>query len=150
MEQGIAMYRSVALFSLLVLGACHSGSILGGGDAFDSSESAQDADSSFDSGPGNSDGACSSSRSAFVDKVVSSTSCSADTDCIQYTALCLQVESNNCAGIFYVSKADQSVIDGLAADYESCTGMPCAAGGTCLLGGLPPICSNGKCLGQWR
>jgi hypothetical protein len=103
-----------------------------------------------DAGVGGSTGeqSCAESRSALLTKIQQSTACVAATDCMEYDAPCLQQESGNCAGIFYIAKSQKDPIDSLESAYSTCAGNGCGAGGSCGLGGLPPACVQGTCSGQ--
>ena len=88
---------------------------------------------------------CDGERAAFVMSVEAATSCADDADCTVYIAPCLQTESGNCAGIFYVAASSGKTIDARKADFEACAGHACGAGGACGLGPTSPKCVSGKC-----
>jgi hypothetical protein len=88
---------------------------------------------------------CHGERAALVQLLQTATSCASDSDCSYYVEPCLQTESGNCAGIFYVTASSVEAIDSQKADFEICLGHACGAGGTCALGPTPPTCISGKC-----
>lgn len=91
---------------------------------------------------------CDDQRTAFVGALTAMGSCVADVDCVVYTAHCVQADSGNCAGFFYLDKARITKLDGLRADLEACSDALCNPGPTCGLGPLTPKCISGQCVGM--
>jgi len=87
---------------------------------------------------------CDGQAKAAVSALKSSTDCVQDSDCGEVQALCFAPEGSNCAGIFGVSKSAISALQGLVADFESCTSASCNAAGSCGLGGVDK-CVSGHC-----
>jgi len=88
---------------------------------------------------------CGATRDAFVGAISGGMACTADADCTEYDAPCLQTEAGNCAGIFYVSRSALSTIQLARSTHDGCVGHACDAGPVCALGGLPPACVQGVC-----
>ncbi|HEY3256821.1 MAG TPA: hypothetical protein VGJ91_22855 [Polyangiaceae bacterium] len=88
---------------------------------------------------------CVDERAALVQLLKAATACVRDADCMPYQAPCLQTESGNCGGIFYVTAASAKTIDDRKRDFEACSGSACGAGGVCGLGPTPPVCVAGQC-----
>lgn len=99
------------------------------------------------SGPGAGGGAgagCDTEKRVLLEQLAASAPCTQDSDCAVYLLQCLQVESGNCAGHFWSSKANGEAISTRTAAFESCMGRPCGGAGMCGLGAIP-ACREGSC-----
>ena len=94
---------------------------------------------------GRSEAGCEAQRSAFAQALRLPAACEKDADCVHYQAICMQLASGNCAGIYYTSRAALETIEATKAEYEQCAGRQCNAGGVCGGGPRVPKCLDGTC-----